>query len=97
MDVRHVFRRGNLMIARAARGRPDEQVRFICECETDWCLETVALTPHEFRSLTAKPRRFVVLVGHDEEDEDIVGEGPGYTVVEKDSSAFPESPRVKAG
>jgi hypothetical protein len=98
MDVRHVFRRGNLLIARAARDGPDDPVSFICECETDWCLETIVMTPREFRSLTAERSRFVVLDGHEEpDDEDVVGQGPGYTVVESMSSAYPETRRVNAG
>jgi hypothetical protein len=97
MDVRHVFRRGNLLIARAARGESDEPVGFLCECETDWCLGTMAMTPREFHSLTAEPGRFVVLEGHAEPDEDVVGDGPGYTVVETWSDAYPETRHVNAG
>jgi hypothetical protein len=83
MDVRHVFRRGNHLIARAARNRPDEPVAFICECSSDGCFENVIMKPSEFESVAAAPARFVVLDGHEERDVDeVVGDGPGYTVVE---------------
>jgi hypothetical protein len=83
MDVRHVFRRGNHLIARAARDRPDEPVAFMCECSSDGCFEKVTMTPSEFDSLAAAPARFVVFDGHEEQGGgEIVGDGPGYMVVE---------------
>lgn len=97
--MRHVFRRGNHLIARAARRDPDEPVAFMCECSSDGCFEKVTMTPSEFESLAAAPARFVVLDGHEEPDGDeIVGDGPGYTVVEGWPDPFSDDRReVNAG
>jgi hypothetical protein len=90
MHVRQVLRRGNLLIARAAEAEPNVEVRFICECVNDFCLEAVLMTPRDFRVLTEAPGRFVISDGHEEPtEEEVVAEGPGYTVVEVFSGALP--------
>jgi hypothetical protein len=89
MDVRQVLRRGNLLIARAARGEPDVEVLFICECVSDFCLEPIVMTPRDFHVLTEAPGRFVISDGHEEPtEEEIVGEGPGYAIVEAFAGAW---------
>jgi hypothetical protein len=91
MDVRQVLRRGNLLIARAAEAEPNAEVRFICECLDDFCLEPVVMTPRDFRLLIEAPGRFVISDGHEEPtEEEVVAEGAGYTVVEVFAGAYPE-------
>jgi hypothetical protein len=90
MEVRHVLRRGNLLIARAVGNEPARPVGFICECEREDCFETATMTPMEFAAVTAEPGRFVVLVGHEETaSEEVVAEGPGYAIVEARSDPVP--------
>jgi hypothetical protein len=81
MDVRFVFRRGNLLIARAAREASDEPIDFICECANEDCLEKLTMTPEDFERETAAQGHFVVLEGHEDEDAEIAGGGFGYSVV----------------
>ena len=98
MDMRLAFRRGNDLIARAARAAPDERVGFICECVDESCLRTVPLRPDEFARLTAGGDRFVVLPGHEDLDsENLVEEGPGCSIVEPWCEVDSEEPSLRAG
>ena len=83
MDPRQVCRRGNVLILRAARGRTDELIGFVCECADEDCVQSLTLAPREFEALTAEEGRYVVIRGHEDFDvEDVVRAGPGYAVVE---------------
>lgn len=87
MDMRFVFRRGNLLIARAAREVSNQPIGFICECASEDCLETLTMTPHEFQRETAAAGHFVVVDGHEDESAEVVGGGFGYSVVHERHTA----------
>lgn len=83
MNPRHVFRRGNHLIARAARDAPDRPVQFICECTDASCLAPLLVTPEAFKDVSAAGARYIVLPGHEEHGvEEIVDEVGGYAVVD---------------
>jgi hypothetical protein len=55
-----------------------------CECADTTCVETIAIRPFDYFAIRGNPRQFAVLPGHVVPDvERVVGEGDGYTVVEK--------------
>jgi hypothetical protein len=78
------FRAGNEAIVKNI-GPPaeDEYLDLICECGSEDCLEAIYLTPGEYEQIRDSPVRFAIMVGHEDEDEIIVGEFDRYTVVEK--------------
>jgi hypothetical protein len=84
-----LFREVNEAIERGQwPGEQDSPRAFRCECARLDCNELVSLTPREYERVRSKPRRFVVLTGHElEEVETIVTTGDGYLVVEKRDEA----------
>ncbi|MCW3027917.1 MAG: hypothetical protein JWN81_1128 [Solirubrobacterales bacterium] len=84
-----LFREVNEAIERGQwPGEQDSPAAFRCECGRLDCNELVSLTPREYERIRSKPRRFVVLTGHElEEVETIVTTGDGYLVIEKRDEA----------
>jgi hypothetical protein len=69
-------------------GDEDEPVGFRCECGRLGCNQLVELTVREYEKVRARPRRFVVLPGHERPDVDtVVAARPGYVIVEKRDQA----------
>jgi len=61
---------------------------FLCECGRTDCNHVVHITPREYETVRANPRRFVVYPGHQiPELETIVDAQGGYLVVEKEGEA----------
>lgn len=59
-----------------------------CECADLECVETVQISPDEYRSVRENPRHFVVVRGHVyPEVQRLVRESDGYAVVEKERLA----------
>jgi hypothetical protein len=50
MFMRQAYRRGNDLIAAAARRAPERTADFICECSDDNCRDPVPLTASEFHA-----------------------------------------------
>jgi hypothetical protein len=58
--------------------------RFVCECESALCAETLELTQDEYEAVRADPGCFFVAVGHDVPDvESVVSENERYMIVRK--------------
>jgi hypothetical protein len=78
-----MFREVNERIVELS-GRWAADSRFVCECESAECAETLALTPEEYEAVRADPGSFLVAHGHDvPEVEDVVWENDGFIVVRK--------------
>ncbi len=80
-----LFREANEGIERGLwPGEEDRKVPFRCECARTDCAETVRLTPIEYETVRANPRRFAVIDGHEVPRAEVVIERhPAYLVVEK--------------
>lgn len=77
-----VFRAVNEEVSDAHAG--EGRSAFVCECADRECTERVLLTPGEYRSVRADPRRFAVAPGHVVPDlEEVVEHHGAYDVVEK--------------
>jgi hypothetical protein len=76
-----VFRAGNEAIRHNIG--PTSTLPLICECGSSDCMETIELTPEEYRIVRSHPAHFAVMEGHGDEDEEIVDEFDRFTVVEK--------------
>jgi hypothetical protein len=70
-------------------GSAGELVELVCECSDPNCEELISLTVEEREFARSVPNRFVVKVGHaDEEIERVLIEEPGrFNVLEKFGSA----------
>jgi hypothetical protein len=56
---------------------------YLCECEDPACTEVVQLTRKEYESVRANPKRFVMVGGHQEIDDQVIEEQAGFTVIQK--------------
>ena len=79
------FRAANEQLAEKAGelGLSEERTPYLCECKEERCTTIVRLTMSEYESVRSSPRQFVVAPGHQEEDERIVMEQTGFTIIEK--------------
>jgi hypothetical protein len=79
------FREANERLERSAVERVDavEAAPYLCECEEERCTQLIPLTQQQYEAVRSNPRRFVVATGHQEVDERVVQEQPGFTVIEK--------------
>jgi hypothetical protein len=69
-------------------GTQDSSAEFLCECAHQYCTCLLKLTPREYDSIHAHPRRFIVLSGHeDQEVETVVETRTDYLIVEKRGEA----------
>jgi hypothetical protein len=82
------FRLANEVLAqRATELRPaEERMPYICECEDERCTEILQLMGAEYEAVRAHPRRFVLIPGHQQPDDCVLQEEPGFTVIEKGES-----------
>jgi len=56
---------------------------YLCECEDPACTKVIELTKKQYESVRAHPKRFVMVAGHQEADDQIIEEQAGFTVIEK--------------
>lgn len=83
------FRDANNRIRDAAlrlRFEDDQRVPFVCECSDVHCMATVMLTLAVYAMIRADPRRFVLIVGHENPAYEAIVDDRGkhgYLVVEK--------------
>jgi hypothetical protein len=78
-----MFREVNERIVELTQTWPAEP-RFVCECESTTCVETLNLTTEEYEAVRGDPGCFLVAPGHDVPDvEVIVGGNHRYIVVRK--------------
>jgi len=62
----------------------DGATEFLCECSRTDCIETVVLTIAEYESLRSDPTRFLIAIGHEiPEIEIVVDAREGYSIVKK--------------
>jgi hypothetical protein len=82
------FRLANEVLAqRATELRPaDERMPYICECEDERCTEILQLMGAEYEAVRAHPSRFVLIPGHQQPDDCVLQEEPGFTVIDKGES-----------
>ena len=65
-------------------GDEDTPVGFRCECARLGCNRLVELTAREYAQVRSRPRRFVMVPGHERTGvETVVATRPGYVIVEK--------------
>jgi hypothetical protein len=85
----NLFREVNEAIERGQYpGEQDSPTAFRCECASLDCNGLFSLTPREYERVRTKPRRFVVLPGHEiPEVETVISTHEGYVVVEKRDEA----------
>jgi hypothetical protein len=79
------FRRANERLAAKADELElsDARTPYLCECEEERCTEILQLRHDEYEGVRADPRRFVVVPGHQEDDDRLIREGAGFAVIEK--------------
>jgi hypothetical protein len=80
-----LFRRANDQLSRryVELGLETELLPFICECTDGRCTRTVVLSLEEFDDLRRQPQRYVIVSGHEFDDEDVVAEGLRYSIVRR--------------
>jgi hypothetical protein len=60
----------------------EERTPYLCECEEESCTGLVRLTLDEYRHARSRPRRFLVMRGHQHRDS-VIEEHKEYAIVEK--------------
>jgi hypothetical protein len=91
-----LFRETNEAIERGLwPGSQRDDVRFRCECAQLDCHTILRLTLPEYESIREHPRRFVVAIGHEVPEAEIVVERhEDYLVVEKRGASGAEAERL---
>jgi hypothetical protein len=64
-------------------GFAEKRTPYLCECEDERCTEVIRLAREEYEAVRAHPKRFVMTPGHQNTDERVLQEEPGFTVIEK--------------
>jgi hypothetical protein len=79
------FRRANETLEEKAGkfGFGEERTPYLCECADERCRSVILLTRDEYEAVRAHPKRFVMMPGHQNTDERVLQEEPGFTVIEK--------------
>jgi hypothetical protein len=60
---------------------------FICECSQDTCMERVHVPLATYEAVRGHPRRFIILPGHEDDFEHVVGRDHSFLIVEKEGAA----------
>jgi hypothetical protein len=83
-----LFREVNAHIAALEeRMRVDgELLPLICECANTGCTTVIEVDPGTFQAVRENQHLFLVAVGHERDDEAVVGQGAGYFIIEKNGS-----------
>ena len=56
---------------------------YLCECEEHACTKVIELRREEYEAARAHPRRFVMVPGHQEDDDRVIEEQDRFTIIEK--------------
>ena len=64
-------------------GVRDGRAPYLCECENERCTTVVLLAVAEYEDVRSGSRRFLVVPGHEDGDDLVVGRHDGFTVIEK--------------
>jgi hypothetical protein len=56
---------------------------FLCECEDEHCTEVLLLRRSDYEDVRAHPRRFIVVPGHQEDDDQLIRGETDLAVIEK--------------
>jgi hypothetical protein len=67
----------------AELGFGEERTPYLCECEDERCTDVIRLTRAEYETVRANPKTFAMVPGHQEPDDAVLREEPGFTVIEK--------------
>ena len=79
-----LFREVNERIAESATRFESTQTEFVCECGNPACTNRVEATLETYEAVRRESTTFLLAPGHrDERIERVVGERPGYEIVEK--------------
>jgi hypothetical protein len=62
---------------------------YLCECDDARCTNVVLLTRDEYERVRAKPRTFVLVSGHQAQDDAMVEDGHEFVIVEKTGAKGP--------
>jgi hypothetical protein len=86
-----LFRQVNVHIAGLGQGAlslaEDGLLPLVCECAHTGCTTPIEVDPGTFELVHENPMRFLVAVGHDDGEVEVVIERrPGYLIVEKHTS-----------
>ncbi|MBD0330872.1 MAG: hypothetical protein ICV64_12310 [Thermoleophilia bacterium] len=77
------FRRANDELgSRYAELSAEGVVPFICECADERCTRVASLTLDEYAAVARTPGRYVILPGHEHDDERVVHRDDRYAVAE---------------
>ncbi len=79
------FREQNEWIETASeRFGADPMTAYICECGDADCTQTIELTRAEYESVRSASTHFAVVLNHENpESEEVVSEGPRFSVIDK--------------
>jgi hypothetical protein len=79
------FREANEGLANKAAelGLGTERTPYICECESETCIEIIRLSRQEYDEVRANPKTFVVAPSHESPPDAVLYEDRGYTIIEK--------------
>lgn len=78
------FRAANELLKDRQVGEP---LQFLCECERADCRQQLSISLAAYEHVRAEPARFVVISGHEGQDEHVEHELAGYRVVRKEGRA----------
>ena len=84
-DNEDAFRRANetLELKADELGVAQSRTPYLCECEQASCTQVIQLERDEYEAVRSHSRRFVMVPGHQEPQDQVVREGRGFTVIEK--------------
>ncbi len=85
-----LFREVNEQVRSLSRRQPPlpgEDLRIVCECSDDGCIEQVSVPLSVYEAVRANPRRFMVAPGHDNDFERVIESSEDYAIVEKEGQA----------
>jgi hypothetical protein len=79
------FRRANEGLEKKAAelGFGAARTPYLCECEDPACTKVIELTREEYEAVRAHPKRFVMVPDHQEDDDRVIEEQSGFTIIEK--------------
>jgi hypothetical protein len=81
---REVNERISEVIAHMATAVPSERIEVLCECGSEDCIATLALTRTEYELVRSAPEQFVVIPGHEIlHVEAVVAKTDRYEIVRK--------------